>query len=385
MTAIRSQPGTQRVLDRNDLQALFDVLHENGFAVRGPALGENAIIYDTVSSVDDLPVGWIDQQDGGTYRLIRSDSERVFGYVVGPQSWKKFLYPPERLLWEARRDGRSFRLLEQEGDPVKQAFVGVRSCELHAMAIHDNVLKQGAYVDRAYVKAHQNVFIVAVNCTRAGGTCFCASMNTGPLATHGFDLVLTEVVDGNNHYFLVESGSPSGADVLGKLPCSEAGEQQIRAAADAVQQAASNMGRTLDAETIRDVLNRSHDHPHWEEIAARCLTCGNCTMVCPTCFCVNAEDATDLTGQSARRVRRWDSCFTVGFSYIHGGSIRTSVMSRYRQWMMHKLTHWHDQFGTSGCVGCGRCITWCPVGIDITQEARYFQEASRENNVTTVR
>jgi sulfhydrogenase subunit beta (sulfur reductase) len=91
-------------------------------------------------------------------------------------------------------------------------------------------------------------------------------------------------------------------------------------------------------------------------------------MVCPTCFCTSVEDSTDVDGDGVVRVQRWDSCFTVDYSYIHGGSVRSSDRSRYRQWMTHKLSTWFDQFGSSGCVGCGRCITWCPVGIDITEE-----------------
>ena len=121
---------------------------------------------------------------------------------------------------------------------------------------------------------------------------------------------------------------------------------------------------------IKELLYRNLEHPRWEDVARRCLSCTNCTLVCPTCFCTTVEDATDLSGGHAERRRRWDSCFSMDFSYIHGGYIRPSVKARYRQWMTHKLATWIDQFGTSGCVGCGRCITWCPVGIDITAEVK---------------
>ncbi|MBV8527642.1 MAG: 4Fe-4S dicluster domain-containing protein, partial [Candidatus Dormibacteraeota bacterium] len=107
--------------------------------------------------------------------------------------------------------------------------------------------------------------------------------------------------------------------------------------------------------------------------AQRCLACGNCTMQCPTCFCSDLVDEPDVVAGDAR-VRRWASCFEQDYSHIHGGSVRTSTRARYRQWLTHKLGTWWEQFGTSGCVGCGRCIAWCPVGIDITDEVRALRE-----------
>ena len=132
--------------------------------------------------------------------------------------------------------------------------------------------------------------------------------------------------------------------------------------------AAERMGRSLDPTDLRGLLARNLEHPRWDDVATRCLSCTNCTLVCPTCFCSSVEDVTDLAGEGAERNRVWDSCFSVDHSYIHGGSIRPSGRSRYRQWLTHKFGTWHDQFGTSGCVGCGRCITWCPVAIDVTEE-----------------
>jgi ferredoxin len=136
----------------------------------------------------------------------------------------------------------------------------------------------------------------------------------------------------------------------------------------------------METRGIHDLLYQNFEHPRWDEIAARCLSCGNCTMVCPTCFCTNVEDVSDVTGHRAERWRRWDSCFTMSFSYIHGGSVRTSAKARFRQWMTHKLASWIDQFGTTGCVGCGRCIAWCPVGIDLTEEAQALRGVANDGN-----
>jgi sulfhydrogenase subunit beta (sulfur reductase) len=192
-------------------------------------------------------------------------------------------------------------------------------------------------------------------------------MGTGPKVDRGFDLALTEITEGE-HRFLVEVGSEPGRDVLAELTGRKATAGD-RAVADKVSaRAAQSMGRRIETDDLPGLLMRNLDHPRWDDVAGRCLTCANCTMACPTCFCTSVEDASDLSGTESERTQRWDSCFTMDFSYIHGGSVRSSPRARYRQWMTHKLATWHDQFGTSGCVGCGRCITWCPVGIDITEE-----------------
>ena len=358
------------VLERKNFQGLLDALSDSGYELLGPIVRDSAIVYERIHAVDELPVGWVDVCEPGKYRLVKEKKKTLFGCTIGSQSWRRFLHPPTSKLWEATRDGNGFKVIQPEPDQVKRALIGVRSCDLAALAIHDKILSQGQYIDHSYQERRRNLFVVAVNCVRPGGTCFCASMKTGPKATSGFDLALTEMYVSNRHYFIVEPGSKAGKKLVDKLPERQPKESEIKAAQNELNKAASGMPRPIDSEHIGKLLNEKFDDPHWETIAERCLACGNCTMVCPTCFCTNVEDSTDLTGQHAQRQRWWDSCFTVDYSYIHGGSIRTSVTSRYRQWMMHKLVYWQEQFGMSGCVGCGRCITWCPVGIDITEEAR---------------
>jgi ferredoxin len=357
------------------LQGVISGLTDRGYRVIGPTVRDGAIVYGPLALLDDLPVGWTDRQDAGRYRIERRADAAVFGYAAGPHSWKRFLHPPLERLWEARRDGDGFTIIENGATVEPLAFIGVRACELRAIAIQDRVFLAGQYLDKTYRIRRERAFIVAVNCGEAGGTCFCASMDAGPKAEVGYDLALTELLDEQSHLFVVEVGTPAGADLISDLPHRPATKGEIAAAERVVARTASQMGRTLDTKGLKELLQGNPDHPRWDAVAGRCLSCGNCTNVCPTCFCTTIDDTTDLSGATAERVRRWDSCFTLDFSYIHGGSARSSARSRYRQWMTHKLAHWIDQFGTSGCVGCGRCITWCPVGIDITEEAAAIRAA----------
>jgi ferredoxin len=257
-----------------------------------------------------------------------------------------------------------------EPDPTKFAFLGVRACELAAIAIQDRVFTGGPYVDPVYAKRRQNAFIVAVNCTEAAPTCFCSSMNAGPRCTSGFDLSLTELGDG----FVVESGSDAGANLLARLDTEHLRQQQRDAADRARRRAVDQQMRKLDTTDIRELLLGNLQHPRWQEVGSRCLGCTNCTMVCPTCFCSSVEEVSDLSGDHVQRQRRWDSCFNLSFSYMNHGTTRDTIAQRYRQWLTHKLASWQEQFDSSGCVGCGRCITWCPVGIDLTEEVAAIRE-----------
>jgi sulfhydrogenase subunit beta (sulfur reductase) len=356
------------VLPVDALDELLAALRRRGYRVVGPTVRDGAIVYDELEAADDLPVGWTDLQAAGSYRLERRADDARFGYAVGPHSWKRFLFPPRVRLWRAHLGGEEPAVVEeQQVDERPLALVGVRACELHAIAIQDRVFLGGRHVDRDYAARREGVFVAAVNCSDPAGTCFCASTGTGPAVDGGYDLVLTELLD-PRHRFLVEAGTTAGAEVLAELPARAAEPGDLAAAAAVVAGAEARMGRTLDTFDLRGLLARNLEHPRWQEVAGRCLACGNCTLVCPTCFCSAVEDDVDLAGAESSRWRVWDTCFSLDYSYIHGGSIRRSGSSRYRQWLTHKFSSWHDQFGSSGCVGCGRCIAWCPVGIDVTEE-----------------
>jgi sulfhydrogenase subunit beta (sulfur reductase) len=368
------------VIDSRHLEALFGILKEHGYQPVGPTVRGGAICYDALGSASDLPIGVSDEQEAGSYRLQKRSDRALFGYTSGEHSWKRFLTPADlRLCTVMKADGGLRAIPERDADP-RFAFVGVRPCELRAIAIHDRIILQGEHPDTFYGARRKQALLVAVNCTEAGGTCFCTSMGSGPKAVSGFDLALTEVLNDGRHFFLVEIGSSRGAEILQGISHRPASDDEIALGEKLVARAAERMGRALDTTDLQRLLYENTEHPRWEQVAQRCLTCGNCTMVCPTCFCTTVEDTTNLAGDLAERRRKWDSCFSLDFSYIHGGPVRSSAAARYRHWITHKFAAWIEQFGTSGCVGCGRCITWCPVGIDVTEEIRLLREGQIVNS-----
>lgn len=368
-----------KCLDRRGLDRLFQLLKKKGYDLVGPVIKEGAIVYDRVHLPQDLPVGWTDSQEKGTYRLLQRSDQAFFGYSVGPQSLKKFLFPPSLPLWSAQKKGKLLKIRDAIPASVPLAIFGVRSCELQALLIQDKVFlgskEREGIEDPYYRSQREHLFLIAVNCTQAGKTCFCHSMGTGPAVTSGFDLAMTEILTEDLHEFILEAGSEKGKEILSKLPGRIGGENEKRAIGEAVEKTISEMARSVEVLGIQKLFYQNQDHPRWEETAGRCLACGNCTMVCPTCFCSTIEDSLDLSGVQSSRVRKWDSCFSSDFSYIHGGVVRGSIKAKYRQWLTHKMAGWIEQFGTSGCVGCGRCITWCPPGIDLTEEVRALRES----------
>ncbi|KAA3616201.1 MAG: sulfite reductase subunit A [Calditrichaeota bacterium] len=366
----------QLILPAGEFDVFLQALNKAGYEIIGPTVEDQAIVFDTITSSSELPTGWTDEQNAGSYRLHKTEENLFFDFNVSPHSWKKRLHLANLLLWQAKTNGSGFSIAESNGNIPKQAFLGVRSCDAAAIEKQDKIFLQGDYIDTAYKSRRDQTLIITVNCSKAGGNCFCTSMETGPYAKSGYDLSLTEIKKNGRYFFYLEIGSDEGASVLAGMPAlEEASVDDDSFVRDKMREVSKMMKKNVDTTDIKSLFYDNYDNSIWTKIAERCMNCANCTMVCPTCFCTNVEDVTDLTGAEAERWRRWDSCFTMDFSYIHGGSVRPSAANRYRHWITHKFAAWHDQFDESGCVGCGRCITWCPVGIDITQEIQNLRKS----------
>lgn len=346
-------------------QNLLDALAVSGYQCIGPRLKDGAIQYGPIENGSQLPKGVTQTQLPGQYSIHESDSETLFAWANGPQAFKPYIFSSREVLWQSRSDSDANLAFQPvTPEPVKFAFIGVRACDIAGLYIQDKHFLQEEIKDPYYAARRHNIVIIAVNCTHPAQTCFCASTGDGPEVEYGYDLALTEVENG----FLVHVHSNFGKSIADKLPLVPASGEQVESAKTAIQHATDIQTRQLPSTELKDSLHANLQHPRWDEVAERCLSCGNCTMVCPTCFCHSESDEPALDGSSSQHIRQWDSCFTQGHSYIHGVTIRAATKYRYRQWLTHKFGTWHEQYGRSGCVGCGRCITWCPVGIDVTEE-----------------
>ncbi len=360
------------------LQNLLHALHDAGYSCVGPQVRDGAIVYDVLNNADQLPWGIREQQSPGGYQLEKITEHKAFAFANGPQALKPLLFKPQETVWkvERNREGKLFFQPQQaEEQPI--AMIGARSCDLAAMNIQDKVFIESAHPDPRYKKRREHLFVVAVNCSYSSNNCFCVSAGTGPEVKNSFDILMTEIDDG----FVVNPGSERGQAIIDRLHLSKAKTTQDTQASNIVEHTTAMQTKRIPLDNqrgLRDLLFANLNHSRWEEVAQRCLSCGNCTSVCPTCFCHSEVEKPSLDGTSSEHQREWDSCFTAGHSYLSGKVIRDDTHKRYRQWLTHKVGSWFDQFDTSGCVGCGRCVTWCPVGIDITEE---LAAISGESNV----
>jgi NAD(P)H-flavin reductase len=366
----RTGNDSARFLPLDRLDALITELRRERRVV-GPVVQDGALKMVEIERAAELPFGWTVSAKPGSVRLARHaagepGAERAFDNATAWSGIKPWTFPPrvDALSLERREDG-SVTVRVEAPAPTPTAVIGARACDLAALATQDRVLTGGPAIDPDYAIRRSDLFIVAVECAFATSVCFCTSMGTGPEVTSGADIVLSEIDGG----FVARPDSPAGKRLLESLALAPATATQIGRASGQVAATRVSMPLAVQADGLHERLLANLDHPRWDAIADRCLACANCTLVCPTCFCTGIEIGSDLDGRESTATRSWDSCFTAGYAQVAGGgSFRPHQRDRYRQWLTHKFGTWWDQFGSSGCVGCGRCIAWCPVGIDVREE-----------------
>jgi formate hydrogenlyase subunit 6/NADH:ubiquinone oxidoreductase subunit I len=365
--------GATIIITKPQLETILTNLSNQGYQLEGPQVKDFTVVLGPITSPDDLPRGYKSQEGPGKYVLTSNGKENYFDVTSGPHAWKKYFFPPksELMIFHQEEGSSDWVIKSTEDETPSYALIGVRPCDLAGIQIQDKIFMEGDHCDPVYKTRREKALIVAVNCTEPCETCFCTSMGTGPKAEFGFDLALTEL----DEHFLVEIRSDQGQVALKDLDYQPATEQFFQEAKSALDKAEDKIKLNLpDPEKLEVEMLENLEHPHWDDVAARCLSCGSCTQVCPTCFCWDSVDKTLLPGDTIIRERTWDSCFNPDYTYVAHGNTRPNTRARYRQWLTHKFASWYEQFGSSGCVGCGRCITWCPAEINHLEEIAAVRE-----------
>jgi len=329
------------VMTREDLDRLVRSASES-FSVFGPKRKDVTYAFGEIKSGRDMDL---------RYRTT----------ILPP---KKMFHPPrETLLYFSRADG--FSVNQQTSESRKALLIGVHACDLNAILRLDRFFSE-EFRDPQYLARRAGSAIVGLNCTEIGENCFCHSMGTGPECSTGFDLSMTNLGD----RYLVEIGTDVGRRLLQPLSLSRADERDFEEKCRRLASAKNQFKKFVDKHGLAEAASKSFDHPIWKELAKIDLSCGSCSLVCPTCYCYDVLDRIDLQLQHGERVRELDSCQLLEYASVdRGGNFRSERKDRMRQWMLCKLRYTGQEHGFSGCVGCGRCIGACTVHIDITEVA----------------
>ena len=271
-----------------------------------------------------------------------------------------FLPPMEKMFsFQKNKDGYH---IEVPQDEQKQIIFGIRPCDARGIAVIDKVFTN-TYEDRYYLSKRKNTVLIGLSCTNPYDSCFCTSLNVKPTESPDVDLMFTDIGDG----FLIEEITDKGRELLAVATVVNKATKADEAKAKTVKAAAySKVTRRIDTKDVGKKLQaRFSDKDYWEKVAAKCISCGICTFLCPTCFCFDICD--ELVKKQGTRYRGWDSCSFRLYTKMPMENPREEKWRRVRQKVCHKYEFYSMNFDVTACTGCGRCIRLCPVNWDITQ------------------
>jgi len=304
------------------------------------------------------------------FQALEDGIEPDFAYQNTRLSPKGIVYPPSERMFEVsleEKDPDANIYREAEKDYTPQALVGIRPCDAQGFQLVRRNFDNPEYRDPWWVKRFESTTLVGLGCAEPCATCFCTSTGGGPFRASGLDVLLQDV----GERFLVKPVTDKGVQFLEEAGGGkEAGEDLSREAMVLEKSALEKMGSRVPTSRLKDMsINELFDAPFWEEVAFGCINCGTCTYLCPTCWCFDIQD--EVHGKQGDRIRNWDSCMFPLFT-LHGSghNPRDKKVRRVRQRFMHKLKYYVDRYGEGiQCSGCGRCVRYCPVNIDIREVA----------------
>ena len=270
--------------------------------------------------------------------------------------------PPKEEMFGFQKDKESYHIELPPSDEHKQLIFGIRPCDARALAILDITFKD-AYEDPYYLSKRNGAVLIGLGCTNPYDSCFCTSLDISPVESTNVDLMFTDI----GEQFLIEEITEAGKELVAKASGVEEATEADEAKAKEVKEASYNkVAKKIETEDIKEKLLPAFDNQdYWEGVAAKCLSCGICTFLCPTCFCFDISD--ELVKNQGERFRCWDSCAFPIYTKMPMENPREDKWRRVRQKVYHKYEFYPMNYDVIACTGCGRCIRQCPVNWDITQ------------------
>jgi sulfhydrogenase subunit beta (sulfur reductase) len=302
--------------------------------------------------------------EGYIFDYIDDSGELALDYTTTMLPPKKIFFPPREPLYSYEKVGEEVVIKDlSEKWKKKRILFGVHSCDINALLILDGVFG-GKLKDQLYLNRRRNTLIIGMNCRSPGENCFCDAMTTGPTIKKGYDLLLTDI--GDKYY--VQVGSKAGEKLLSRDLFRTATKADRKKMEAEVIRVKNKLQSDFGIDKLGEKMKGKFWSKLWEAQTKKCVLCGACNFVCPTCYCFDVVDETDLAGKKGQRVRVWDTCHFKDFATVAGGiNFRGGKVPRVKQRLYHKLCYSTEQRGVYDCVGCGRCIQFCPAKIDIRE------------------
>lgn len=327
------------VLDKKDLNSFVKKIAKK-YEVVGPVRKGKKYTFEKISSVEEMSLDY--------------DTT-----ILPP---KKLLLPPKEKLFSFSIEDGVVKIKEEK-EERKTVLFAVHPCDVNAILLLDKVMEKD-FLDPYYFGKRRGMVLIAMNCTQPRENCFCTSFDTGPELKVGYDLLLSDL----GKKYLVEVGTEDGEKLVKGAKLRNAKKEDMKEKKKRINIVKRKIRKAIEIENLEKYLKKNFDHEKWGELKEKCLFCGSCTLVCPTCFCYNVTDFNSHTLRTGERIRNWDSCLTLEFAEVAlGGNFRKERDARIKQRIYHKLDYFKEQFDSLGCVGCGRCIDACVMEIDITE------------------